>query len=96
MAMTGEVSIHGKVKPIGGVVAKVEAAFQAGATTVIIPRENWQDIFANLEGLRVIAVDTIEEVLEAAFKTPIMETVIHVPSTNEALIASPSSHELVF
>jgi Lon-like ATP-dependent protease len=96
MAMTGEVSIHGKVKPIGGVVAKVEAAFQAGATTVIIPRENWQDIFANLEGIRVIAVDTIEEVLDAAFKTPITETVIHVPSANEVLIASPSSHELVF
>jgi Lon-like ATP-dependent protease len=95
MAMTGEMSIHGKVKPIGGVVAKVEAAFQAGATTVIIPRENWQDIFANLEDLRVIAVDTIEEVLEVAFNTQ-NEAIIHLPSTNEVLIASSSSHELVF
>jgi Lon-like ATP-dependent protease len=95
MAMTGEMSIHGKVKPIGGVVAKVEAAFQAGATTVIIPRENWQDIFANLDGVRVIAVDTIEEVLEAAFET-VNETVLHVPNTNEVLIASPNSRELVF
>lgn len=96
MAMTGEMSIHGNVKPIGGVVAKVEAAFQAGATTVIIPRENWQDIFANLEGLRVIAVDTIEEVLEVAFKTLNMEPVIHTPNPNDVLVASASSHELVF
>jgi Lon-like ATP-dependent protease len=96
LAMTGEMSIHGKVKPIGGVVAKVEAAFQAGATTVIIPRENWQDIFADLEGVAVIAVDTIEEVLEAALKTPGGDNVLHMTSAADVLIASPTSRELVF
>lgn len=50
IAMTGEVSIHGRVKPIGGVLAKVEAAFQAGAKKVIIPQDNWQ---ALLTALRV-------------------------------------------
>jgi Lon-like ATP-dependent protease len=63
IAMTGEISIHGKVKPVGGVVAKVEAAFQAGATKVIIPKENWQEILAELQGLEIIPVDSIEEVL---------------------------------
>ncbi|TVY11878.1 ATP-dependent protease LonB [Paenibacillus cremeus] len=63
IAMTGEISIHGKVKPVGGVIAKVEAAFQAGATKVLIPKENWQEIFAGLNGLEVVPVDCIEEAL---------------------------------
>lgn len=66
IAMTGEVGIHGKVKPVGGVVAKVEAAFQAGVTKVIIPKENWQEIFAGLNGLEVIPVESVEEVLHHA------------------------------
>lgn len=66
-AMTGEISIHGRVKPIGGVLAKVEAAFQAGAKTVIIPAENWQSIFENLDGLRVIPVDTVQDVFREVF-----------------------------
>ncbi|GAA4842231.1 ATP-dependent protease LonB [Paenibacillus vulneris] len=66
IAMTGEVGIHGKVKPVGGVVAKVEAAFQAGATKVIIPKENWQEIFGGLNGLEVIPVESVDEVLHHA------------------------------
>jgi len=66
IAMTGEVSIRGHVKPVGGVVAKVEAAKQAGATRVLIPKENWQRIFENLPGINVIAVEKLEEVLELA------------------------------
>jgi len=67
IAMTGEVSIHGAVKPVGGVVAKVEAAFQSGADTVIIPKENWQAIFEGLEGVRVIPVDRLEEAFRHVF-----------------------------
>ncbi|MNN27199.1 hypothetical protein D3C81_1407280 [compost metagenome] len=48
-------------------MAKVEAAFQAGATTVLIPKDNWQTLFEGLEGLQVIAVDTLGDVLRHVF-----------------------------
>jgi len=67
LAMTGEISIHGAVKPVGGVVAKVEAAFQSGADTVLIPKENWQAIFEGLEGVKVIPVDRMEDVFRHVF-----------------------------
>ncbi|KZL93447.1 ATP-dependent protease LonB [Clostridium magnum] len=64
VAMTGEISIHGDVKPIGGVNAKIQAAKKAGAKIVIIPIENWQDSFSQLEGIKVISVKNINEVLD--------------------------------
>jgi len=66
-AMTGEVSIHGKVKPVGGIVAKVEAARHAGAKRVFIPRENYQALFAEWPDIQVIPVDAVDEVLEQVF-----------------------------
>lgn len=67
LALTGEISIHGRVKPVGGVLAKVEAAFQSGADTVLIPKENWQAIFEGLQGVKVVPVETVEEVFVRVF-----------------------------
>ncbi|MGE5704715.1 MAG: ATP-dependent protease LonB [Clostridia bacterium] len=69
LAVSGEISIHGKIKPVGGIVAKVEAARQAGATRVIIPEENWQTIFKEMEGIQVIPVSTVQEALQLAMIT---------------------------
>jgi len=66
IAMTGEVSIRGSVKPVGGVSAKVEAARRAGAKKVLIPKENWQEIFQTMEGIEVIPVTRLEEVFRHA------------------------------
>jgi len=67
LGMDGELGIHGRIKPVGGVIAKVEAAFHAGAETVLIPKENWQHIFDGLEGVKVIPVERIEEVFRHVF-----------------------------
>lgn len=68
LAMTGEISLMGAVKPIGGVTAKVLAAKKAGATKVIIPIDNWKECFKELDDIEVIPVRFFSEVLNTAFE----------------------------
>ena len=63
VAMTGEISIHGWVKPVGGVSAKIYAAQQAGALRVLIPKENWQDSYSDL-AIEVIGIESVAEALQ--------------------------------
>ncbi|MED4871293.1 ATP-dependent protease LonB [Geobacillus stearothermophilus] len=67
VAMTGEISIRGCVKPVGGVFAKIKAAKQAGAKKVIIPIENMQSLLGEVSGIQIIAVRRLEEVLVYVF-----------------------------
>ncbi len=67
LAMTGEVSIHGRIRPVGGVIAKVEAAIQAGAETVLIPKENGLAMFNGLDRVRIVPVERIDEVFRFVF-----------------------------
>lgn len=73
IAMTGEISIRGKVKPVGGVVAKVEAARLAGIKKVLVPKENWQELFEEMD-IEVVAVEDIMEVMEIALNTTFKKT----------------------
>ncbi len=66
VAMTGEVSIRGLVKPVGGVVPKLEAARLAGVKRAIIPKENWQASFASMGEMAVHGVERLEEVITLA------------------------------
>lgn len=66
-AMTGEVSIMGRIKPVGGIVPKVEAARQVGVKRVFIPRDNDLNLFATFTGIKIIAVDTLAQVLDRVY-----------------------------
>lgn len=66
VAMTGEVTIRGAVRPVGGIAAKVEAAKEAGVQRVLIPEGNWQQIFAARTDLAVKPVRHIQEVVREA------------------------------
>ncbi|KKK38270.1 Lon protease [Mesobacillus campisalis] len=66
VAMTGEISIHGNVKPVGGVYAKVKAAQKAGAKKAIIPIENNQTILKEITGIEIIPVSHLNEVFDIA------------------------------
>ncbi len=75
VAMTGEITLRGKVLPIGGVKEKVLAAHRAGLTTIILPKENEKDLAdipkVVLDVLKVHLVETMEEVLKIALAAPL-------------------------
>lgn len=66
-AMTGEISIHGYVKPVGGIFPKVKAAKQAGAKKVIVPLENMQAILREMKEIEIIPVRRLDEVFAIVF-----------------------------
>jgi ATP-dependent Lon protease len=76
VAMTGEVTLRGRVLPIGGLKEKLLAALRGGITKVLIPAENEKDLAeipANIrEGLDIVAVSHVDEVLAHALSTPII------------------------
>src|SRR6266511_536556 len=74
VAMTGEITLRGKVLPIGGVKEKLLAAHRIGITTIVLPRENEKDLADVpknvLDALQVVLVSHIDEVLKIALAPP--------------------------
>jgi ATP-dependent Lon protease len=70
--MTGEITLRGRVLPIGGLKSKILAAHLAGARIVILPRKNEKDLRDIPDEIRkqikLILVDTMDQVLEAALR----------------------------
>jgi len=66
LAMTGEVTVYGDVKPVGGILSKIEAAREAGVKRVLIPYENYRELFASYQDIEICPVRDVEEVLKWA------------------------------
>jgi len=89
VAMTGEIGLHGNVKPIGGVIPKIKAAKQAGVQTVIVPNENMNAMVEKVKGIDIIPVHHLTEVFEQALLS-VHEHVAHL-SVDPAISTRESS-----
>src|ERR671915_498804 len=87
VAMTGEITLRGKVLPIGGVKEKVLAAHRAGVKNIVLPRDNEKDLADIpknvLDTLDVHMVSTMDEVLKIAMATPLPDRIPATPVVPE-------------
>ena len=72
IAMTGEISIKGKVCPVGGVYEKIQAAKEAGVKKVFIPKSNMKELFKNIE-IEIVPVNDIDEIIKHIFNELIID-----------------------
>ena len=67
LAITGEISLRGKIKPVGGIFEKIYGARRKGIKLVTVPKDNENEIPKVLEDIEVKAISSIEELMEIAF-----------------------------
>jgi ATP-dependent Lon protease len=91
VAMTGEITLRGKVLPIGGVKEKLLAAHRMGLRTIVLPKDNEKDLTEVpqeiLSSLKMHFVETMDEVLQIALERPI----VPLEHTGVAPVAEPYS-----
>ena len=101
VAMTGEITLRGRVLPIGGLKEKLLAAYRAGLQLALIPKENakdLEDVPGNvLEKLRVITVEHVDEVLAQALVSPLLQPKLPAPEKNDFALqagaANPAAYQ---
>ncbi len=67
LAVTGEISLQGKIKPVGGIFEKIYGARRMGIKFVLIPKDNEKEIPLNTEDIDVKVIGSIEELMDIAF-----------------------------
>jgi ATP-dependent Lon protease len=95
IAMTGEITLRGKVLPIGGLKEKLLAAHRAGILEVILPADNQKDLADVPENLRNVMklrfVNTMDEVLAFALERPLPEVPDEEPTAIPAIPPAPET-----
>ena len=98
VAMTGEITLRGRVLPIGGLKEKLLAALRGGIKTVIIPDENEKDLAEipdNVKrGLEIIPVVTVDDVLRLALTDELKAIELPGDETVDQLPASSAKDEI--
>jgi ATP-dependent Lon protease len=99
IAMTGEITLRGRVLPIGGLKEKLLAALRGGLKTVLIPKDNEKDL-ADIpdnvkRGLKIIPISTIDELLRNALVTPPQPIEWSEPEEPAAIARVPEATEEV-
>lgn len=101
VAMTGEVTLHGKVLPIGGLREKTMAAYKAGIKTVIIPKDNMADVSEIddivKDNLKFVYAGHMTDVIENALVQPVVITAVpdEVPAIPQELLANTTETHCV-
>jgi ATP-dependent Lon protease len=106
VAMTGEITLRGRVLPVGGLKEKILAAKRAKLTTVILPKRNQKDLEEIpahlLKGLRLVFVDTMDDVLKVSLRNPLPRSLGSSTTSRsrrkshvgEPALASPNGYHL--
>jgi ATP-dependent Lon protease len=97
VAMTGEITLRGRVLPIGGLKEKLLAALRGGIKTVLIPKDNEKDLAEipdNVKkGMKLIPVSTVDEVLSNALTQPLVAIEWSEPDHVETVAPAPVEDE---
>jgi ATP-dependent Lon protease len=97
LAMTGEITLRGRVLPIGGLKEKLLAALRGGIKTVLIPKENEKDLAEipdNVKrGMRIIPIGSVDDVLRTALTKPLTPIEWVEPPEVEAVKPQPGGTE---
>jgi Lon-like ATP-dependent protease len=94
IAITGEIGVHGRAMPVGGVPAKVDAAKKAGLRRVLIPKENSLERFAQ-SGIEVTCIETLNEALTLALTDGERKSIPETHQADETLAAQPQNEKLL-